>query len=786
MRAIKTSAQLSFLEHAVRSMERGDGSAGVPALDPTKTGVVFVHGIGSQLPGETLLQWSAPIIGALTAWRVNSGATDVPIDPVVRAEVNFGDGLSAIELRIPPAAGSGEERRWILTEAWWASHVAPPSLGTMTTWLGPQGASGRIVAGILGNPEPGGPVVGGLVRLASILLVPFVSVLAALVLTLFALFRGVSGFIPIEAVRESAILRTFDTFLTGWFGDVRILLYDPAQSANIRGGLARAVRALRAQGCGRMVIVAHSGGVMVSFLTLTDPALSDVQIDKLITFGEGWNLAIRLSPPNPPDGSGMADRLRTDITRTQPNLRWRDFWGTNDPAADGPLQLAEIGHLERPEAIRSGKVWNRRSLLDDHGTYWTNDEEFTIPVLREIEVPNGWGESSVFYPPDPPLAAASAVADAAGSPGPAGPAVPADASPVPAPAAWPPAGGVEPGPRAVRHRQRVATLAMWRQTAIAVPVAVIAIALANYPQRLIEIGQQAAALAGRIPGVSLVNGPIEWFGALDTHAIDVSLGPISFDLIATMTYWGIGVLQAVVVISIVQLIASPVRGFEAWPRFSPTWVAGLGLELFLAVLLGYGLIQVLTGEDHGLLLGRGWEAWWPGVVVTAATGVLAIGGSLLARAIGSPAATRAFGVVAAVVFIAAMTCAAVGIFGPDGLPDAEVSYVVIWATFLVIYRLGMSRWQHWDRLERAIACEPIANRAVNRWPAYLTSLALLFTTAAVSIAILDVAHWWRFVLAFLVLGAGVATAAYIAGTAASRGRHDPNAAPGPVETATRA
>ena len=123
----------------------------------------------------------------------------------------------------------------------------------MTSWLGPQGASGRIVAGILGNPEAGGPVTGGLIKLAQILLVPFVSVLAALVLTMFALFRGVSGLIPIAAVRESAILKTFDTFLTGWFGDIRILLYDPAQSANIRGGLARAVRALRAQGCGRMV-----------------------------------------------------------------------------------------------------------------------------------------------------------------------------------------------------------------------------------------------------------------------------------------------------------------------------------------------------------------------------------------------------------------------------------------------------------------------------------------------------------------------------------------------------
>lgn len=764
MKATKTSAQLSFLEQAVRSVERGQAAADVTPLDPATTGVVFVHGIGSQMPGETLLQWSAPIIQALTAWRVNSGATDVPIDPVARAEVNFGDGLSAIELRIPPAAGSSEPRRWILTEAWWASHVAPPSLGTMTSWLGPQGASGRIVAGILGNPEAGGPVTGGLIKLAQILLVPFVSVLAALVLTMFAVFRGVSGLIPVAAVRESALLKTFDTFLTGWFGDIRILLYDPAQSANIRGGLARAVRALRAQGCGSMVIVAHSGGVMVSFLTLTDPALDDVQVDKLITFGEGWNLALRLSPKAPPDGSGMADRLRTDITHTQRHLRWRDFWGTNDPAPDGPLLLGEIGDLARPDAVRTGKVWNRRSLVDDHGTYWTNDEEFVIPVLREIDVPGGWGDHSIFYPPDPPAAEPQAAAAA------------------PPPSAWPPPDGVEPGPRAERHRQRVATLAMWRQTSIAVPVAVIAIALALFPDRLVEIGREAARLIGMIPGVSHLNGLIGWFGALDTHRIDV----VGFDLINTMTYLGAGVLQAVVIISILQLIFSPVRGFLAWKRDAPTYLGAILLEVILGALLFFGLVLVLTGENHGKLLGRGLEAWGPGIVVTAAVGIFAVGGSLLARVIGSPATTRAFGIAAAVVFIAALVCTIVAIFGPAGLPDAEVAYLVIWLTFVVIYRLGMSRWQHWDRLERQIACETLAVRPVNRWPAYLTSLALLLTTAAISIAILGWDEWARFVIALLILAVGASGAGYVIGTAASRGRRDPIAAPEPVETATTA
>ena len=635
-------------------------------------------------------------------------------------------------------------------------------------------------------------MTGGLIKLAQILLVPFVSVLAAIVLTAFALFRGISGLIPIAAVRESAILKTFDTFLTGWFGDIRILLYDPAQSANIRGGLARAIRALRAQGCGNMVIVAHSGGVMVSYLTLTDPALDDIQVDKLITFGEGWNLALRLSPKGPPDGSGMADRLRTDITRTQKNLRWRDFWGTNDPAPDGPLLLDEIGVLERPEAVRTGKVWNRRSLLDDHGSYWTNDEEFVIPLIREIDVPGGWGEDSAFYPPDraPDVASAGFARPVEG----AGPTSMSGTTPPPT-TSWPLPDGVEPGPRAVRHRQRVATLAMWRQTAIAVPVAVIAIALALYPERLIAIGREAARLIGMIPGVSLFYGLIDWFHGLDKRGAvvgfdqialgPISIGPVNVDLIPPMTYLGIGFLQAVVIIAIIQLIFSPVRGFQAWPRSSSTYFAALILEVMLGVLLVVSLVALLSG-DHRQLLGRGLAAWWPGLVVTAATGVLAIGGSALASWIGSPAATRAFGGVAAAIFIGALTCTVVAIFGPEGLPDAEVAYVVIWAAFLIMYRLGMSRWHHWDRLERTIASELEGEQQVWRWPAYLTSFALLFGTAAISIAILGWDDLRRYALALLVLAAGFSAVGYIIGTANARGKRDPLAAPDPVETATSA
>ena len=41
-------------------------------------------------------------------------------------------------------------------------------------------------------------------------------------------------------------------------------------------------------------MVAHSGGAIVSFTTLCDPAFMDLEVDKLVTLGEGLALAWRI------------------------------------------------------------------------------------------------------------------------------------------------------------------------------------------------------------------------------------------------------------------------------------------------------------------------------------------------------------------------------------------------------------------------------------------------------------------------------------------------------------
>src|SRR5688500_11087194 len=71
----------------------------------TRTGIVYVHGIGTQAPAETFLDWSGPIVELLTDWRGAQAADQTAAridDPVWRAEFAFNAASPPyLELAIP-------------------------------------------------------------------------------------------------------------------------------------------------------------------------------------------------------------------------------------------------------------------------------------------------------------------------------------------------------------------------------------------------------------------------------------------------------------------------------------------------------------------------------------------------------------------------------------------------------------------------------------------------------------------------------------------------------------
>ena len=408
-------------------------SAAVPSRkepDPDRIGLVLVHGIGTQQPGETFLDWSAPIVRVLTAWRLDHG---LPPDPVVRSQFSFsGASQPYLELDLP-AIDEHPARRIVVTEAWWAAQIRPPTLGAAAAYV--RHGLPAILRGIrdsysvrnqlwearltaeVSRAEAGGraddpairelrqrgrwawvDVLDRVQRFLSILAYVPALLLGTLALLLYVPLR----LIPIAAIQDAAVLRSVDNFLTTWFGDLPDLLDDPIQAANVRARLAESVDRLRTQeGCGSIVIVAHSGGAIVSFTTLLDPAfLGDEveprEVQRLITIGQGLALGWRLDRTGQPGSTPLPDRLTGNLRTLRPDLRWTDVWSSYDPAPAGPIVEPPGGSVVLPD-IDSRPVTNRMSVLEDHGAYWDNDEGFLVPLVRYLDQARGDPEGSRFF-----------------------------------------------------------------------------------------------------------------------------------------------------------------------------------------------------------------------------------------------------------------------------------------------------------------------------------------------------------------------------------------------------
>jgi hypothetical protein len=520
--------------------------------DPNKVGIVLIHGIGEQKPAETFLDWTRPLVALLADWRREHG---FDVDPVRRSQYAFnGASLPFLELEIP-ALSEHATQTWIVTEAWWATQLRTPSLGTVTAFL--RHGLARIAQGIRAGYDdredawvllvsqelaavraPGGtrgPLEGspeeqrrqaaiiertlaGADRwawiraldsmqkwLTGLLLAPAV-LLGTLLLLIYAPFRA----IPFKPLRDFAVFRQADNYLVRWIGELPVLLGDPVQAANVRARAAEAIEGLEQQGCGRIVIVAHSGGAIVSFTMLLDPIYLERKVAKLITIGQGLGLAWHLV-----DRSELLDRgnrLAGDLAGTRPELEWYDYWASYDPAPGGPL----LHPRGLPLPVTSRPITNRMSIFEDHGSYWQNDEGFLIAAIRHIDRVGGRSEpgpQSRFFP--------------------------------------------DGGHRAVlieRRRQRVGVLALWRWLAVfagLIPI-VAGTLFAPSSRGIVGVGRAVATFWGTVPGHELVSSPIDWLAG-------ILRGP---EWLGDVGAWLLGVALVVVFFLLVGLVG--VRWWNSW------------------------------------------------------------------------------------------------------------------------------------------------------------------------------------------------------------------------------
>src|SRR5262249_42987740 len=161
-----------------------------------------------------------------------------------------------------------------------------------------------------------------------------------------------------------------------------------------------------------VVLLAHSGGTLVSFASLIRYPKKELDVAKLITFGEAIKLGYTLEHDAGDWNLGNPIRADRQLLDNHPTLRWVDIWASYDPAPQGPLappprdgwlfdvqpSLSPTPNPKSPAIeIESRPVTNFKFLTLDHGGYWANDEGFLIPVIRHIDDPCGTGDASRFF-----------------------------------------------------------------------------------------------------------------------------------------------------------------------------------------------------------------------------------------------------------------------------------------------------------------------------------------------------------------------------------------------------
>ena len=358
-------------------------------------GVVFVHGVGFQDAGQTFVDSVAPLIRLI---REAGYPQYNPLpDPVIRGGSIAGTSLPFAEIAVPTVELDGAQH-WILTEAWWASSFRPPNLATMLRWLGVEGGIARAARRLRWRPPVSqGPRTGGVSVWAGmwsegVLL----TAVGSLLLVGYAALRAVFTLLPIASLR-SLTIGGIDRFMTGWAGDMCVMIQDEAQAGMIRARIAESIKALVGMGCTRVVIAAHSGGVVASYMTLADPANAELPVSRFITFGQGLSVAWRLFDISAATGSERARNVGTLLAHPLPDqVEWTDYFATDDPVPAGPIWAVDGPPTDNPppEACRpvsgqsrdwSGtRISNRWELPRDHGEYFANDEQFLLPVARAI------------------------------------------------------------------------------------------------------------------------------------------------------------------------------------------------------------------------------------------------------------------------------------------------------------------------------------------------------------------------------------------------------------------
>ncbi|MBD3926484.1 hypothetical protein IEZ26_17805 [Nocardioides cavernae] len=307
-----------------------------------RLGILFVHGIGEQKRGESLVAWADPIHEFLRrlltaddlvarqremlsnrAQRVGFPKKDAEQDRLLDHEFAVARSAAAesaldngdvpvrmgstvlrqpeanepahLELSVawPRAMGAAtteetiiDRSDWLLAESWWAEEFVPPPPGVMLTWalkVAPLIVLGHEAASWARTLQnPGKWKHRLLLRIPIGLFGYFLSILLLIGCLILLVALLALGSLPLPRVRQFA--KRLSTRLASSVGDSYVLIASPSEYQAMVSRVQRDIAWL-AKRCDRVAVVAHSQGAVVAHRALTQSAGCDVQL--FVTVGSG-------------------------------------------------------------------------------------------------------------------------------------------------------------------------------------------------------------------------------------------------------------------------------------------------------------------------------------------------------------------------------------------------------------------------------------------------------------------------------------------------------------------
>ncbi len=265
-------------------------------------GVLVVHGIGDQKRGATLTQWADGLVAWVTAWQARDNrstvgsatVSDVSLNPPASVPPNLALDVSFV-------ADDRDDHKWLFAEGWWAGSFEPPPFFKLWSWsfksvpATTAMQANAIVASARRrlNVATGANRIYEIVRIVVMVLLTVVVIASSpvllAILTVLLMLQYIASMLPFPALRE--LVSRAQLIAVGTIGDSQRLVESPTHAGAIKQPIVEGIAWLRAQGCPRIVIIAHSQGAAITYKVLEEVAEQPAEliepVDAFVSVGSG-------------------------------------------------------------------------------------------------------------------------------------------------------------------------------------------------------------------------------------------------------------------------------------------------------------------------------------------------------------------------------------------------------------------------------------------------------------------------------------------------------------------